>query len=145
MFKALFGKPKAPRDIDTLIRDIADHQKALDYEELFRVLPGLSLFMSLVEAPPDAIPRGIKTEVKAGWNLKARSVHLQGHDLFLLFTSSTHPKIGPHFAGITGRDALEMCNRAPVMGGLLLQSTGTGWVGLDRQKVLYLLSQLTKQ
>jgi len=144
MFKALFGKTKAPRDVNTLIRDIADHQKASDYEDLFRVFPDLSLFMSLVEAPPGAIPLGTKTKVKAGWNLQARSAHIQGRELFLLFTSHTHPKIGPHYAEITGRDALEMCSLAPTIGGLLLQSTGTGWVGLDRQKVLHLLSRLPK-
>lgn len=144
MFKNLFGRPKPPRDIDTLIMDIADHQKAMDYEELFRVIPGLRLFISLVNAPPVDVPRDVIIQVKADWGMQAKSVTIQGHDLFLLFTSPTHPQIGPHFAGITGQEALEMCMRAPSMGGLLLQSTGTGWVGLDRQKVTHLLSQLNK-
>lgn len=33
-----------------------------------------------------------------------------------------------------------MVERIPNIDGLLVQSTGTGWVGLDRQKVTHVLS-----
>lgn len=44
MLDRIFSRSQSPRDVDSLIRDIADHQRPDDYSEFFRLLPELQLF-----------------------------------------------------------------------------------------------------
>ena len=139
MFKKLFFKKK--RTIDSLIRDIADHQRPDDYSEFFRRLPTLQLFIPIVGPLPASIPSGERIVIRAGMEIKARTALVQDLECVLAFTSNDNPNLGNDYAGIEGREALQMVLRIPNMGGLLVQSTGTG-VALDRQKVSHVLSMI---
>ena len=140
IFNRLFNRSEAPRTIDALIRDIADHQRPEDYSEFLRLLPELQLFLPLAGPLPANIPRGEKFAVSAGTEILARTASIQGLECVLAFTSADHPNLGADYVGLDGREALQMVERLPKIGGLLVQSTGTGWVGLDRQKVTHILS-----
>lgn len=104
------------------------------------MLPELQLFLPLAGPLPASIPRGEKIVVSAGTEIRARTVSVQGLECVLVFTSADHPNLGSDYAGLDGREALQMVERIPNIDGLLVQSTGTGWVGLDRQKVTHVLS-----
>jgi hypothetical protein len=134
VLKNIFGRSKGRRGIDFLIRDIADHQRPEDYAEFFRLLPELQLFLPIVGSLPAGIPRGDPIVIQAGTEINVRTASVQGLECVLVFTSSDHPNLGADHAGIEGREALRMVMRMPMV-GLLVQSRGTGWVGLDREKV----------
>lgn len=140
IFDRFFSRSQSPRTVDALIRDIADNQRPEDYSEFFRLLPELQLFLPLAGPLPASIPRGEKIVVSAGTEIRARTVSVQGLECVLVFTSADHPNLGSDYAGLDGREALQMVERIPNIDGLLVQSTGTGWVGLDRQKVTHVLS-----
>ena len=140
IFDRFFNRSQSLRTVDALIRDIADHQRPEDYSEFFRLLPELQLFLPLAGPLPTSIPRGEKIVVSAGTEIRARTASIQGLECVLVFTSADHPNLGADYAGLDGREALQMVERIPNIGGLLVQSTGTGWVGLDRQKVTHVLS-----
>lgn len=140
MLDRIFSRSQSPRDVDSLIRDIADHQRPDDYSEFFRLLPELQLFLPLASPLPESIPQGESIVISAGTEIRARTASVQGLECVVVFTSADHPNLGNDYAGVDGREALRMVGRIPNIGGLLVQSTGTGWVGLDRQKVAHVLS-----
>ncbi len=128
------------RDPDTLIKDIADHQKEEDYSEFFQLLPSLRLFLPLTAPPPPDFPRGHKVQVPAESNINARTATVQGMECVLVFTSREHPNLGPDYIEMEGHDVLQMVLKVTSVDGLLVQSSGTGWVGLDKHQVSYMLS-----
>ena len=140
MFGNLFGKRSKARSLDDLIRDIADAQKPEDYAEFFKRLPQARLFMKLLGEVPATIPRGVKHQVRSGETVSARTATVQGLEVVVLFTSNTDARLGAQYAEIELQEALHMVERTPALGGLLVQSTGTGWVGMDRAKVSHLLA-----
>ena len=142
MLRNFFRKSRPARDADSLIKDIADHQKADDYSEFLTLLPNLRLFLPLVGPPPEDLPRGQKITVQDSTEIRARTVSMQGLEYVLVFTSRSNPKLGTDYAEIEGREALQMVLKSPGIDGLLVQSSGTGWVGLDRDKISDLLSNL---
>lgn len=135
---------RPPRDTDSLIKDIADHKKAKDYSEFLTLLPNLRLFLPLVGPLPEGIQRGQKITVQDGTEIKARTVSVKNLQLILVFTSATNPKLGADYAEIEGREALQMVLKSPGIDGLLVQSSGTAWVGIDRDKISDVLSNLPK-
>lgn len=128
------------RDLDTLIKDLADHQKEEDYAEFFQHLPGLRLFLPLTAPLPPGFPRGEKFQVPDGSNINARTATVQGMECVLVFTSRENPNLGPYYVEMEGHDVLQMVLKVDSVDGLLVQSSGTAWVGLDRQQVCYMLS-----
>ncbi len=122
------------------MRDIADHQRQEDYAEFFRLLPDLELFMSVVGPLPDNLSRGERIIIQPGTDIKVRTATLNGMEFLVAFTTSAHPNLGKDFAGVEGREALRMVTRSPNVGGLLVQSAGTGWVAFDRKKAADLLA-----
>jgi hypothetical protein len=141
MLRNLFKRPMPDRDVDTLIRDIADHQRAKDYSELFRVLPNLKLFLPLAGKLPTDLPRGGAFQVEAQHQLKAFTALVQGRTCVLVFTSRDNPNFGANYVEIIGDEVMHMVLKLSDVDGLLVQSTGTGWVGLDKQKISDLLSK----
>ena len=135
---------KSPRDIDSLIKDIADHKKTKDYSEFLALLPNLRLFMPLVGPLPEGIQHGQKITVRQGMELTARTASVKNLQLVLVFTSSSNPELGAEYAEIEGREALQMVLKSPGIDGLLVQSSGTGWVGVDRDTISDVLSSLPK-
>ena len=139
MLKYFFRKPKPSRDVDSLIKDIADHQRDKDYSELFTRLPTLRLFLPLAAPLPPDLPPGKALEVGPELTVQCRTTSVQGMDCVLTFTSATHPELGPHYAEIEGHEALAMVLKTSVS-GLLIQSSGTGWIGLDKKKIAHVLA-----
>lgn len=140
MFRNPFRKPRPARDPDTLIKELADHQKDEDYSEFFQLLPSLPLFLPLTAPLPSEFPRGQKIQVPEGANLTACTAIVQGMECVLVFTSRENPNLGPHYVEMEGRDVLQMVLKVASVDGLLVQSSGTGWVGLDKHQVSYVLS-----
>ncbi len=87
----IFSRSPSPRDVDSLIRDIADHQRPDDYSEFFRLLPELQLFLPLAGPLPESIPRGEKIVISAGTEIRARTASVQGLECVVVFTSADHP------------------------------------------------------
>jgi hypothetical protein len=135
---------KPVRNVDSLINDIADYEKAEDYSELLTLLPNLSLFLSLAEPLPEGIPLGQKIEVKHGMVIKLRTASVQSLKLLPVFTSSTNPKLAKAYGEIEGREVLQMVVKMPDIDGLLVQSSGTAWVIVKRDKISDVLSKLPK-
>lgn len=132
------------RDIDSLIKDIADHQKAEDYSEFLTLLPNLRLFLPLTGPMPEGVPLGQKITLPHDTEIKGRIVSVKDLKLILVFTSRTNPKLGDDYGEIDGRDALQIVLKSRGIDGLLVQSSGTAWVGVDRDKISDVLSKLPK-
>jgi len=140
VFGKLFARFSTRRDVDTLIKDIADHQRPEDYSEFLRLLPRLRLYLPLVGPLPPGLPSGERFQVGADMQLHTRTASIGGQELALAFTSRAHPDLGSEYAEMEGAEALRMTLRVPGIEGLLVQSTGTGWVGLDKEKISFVLS-----
>lgn len=132
---------KPVRDTDALIKDIADHKKTEDYSEFLTLLPKLTLFLSLQGPLPEGLPRGQKITLSE-MEIKARTASIQNLKLIVVFTSKSNPKLGADYAEIEGREVLQMVLKSPGIDGLLVQSSGTAWVGVDKDKISDLLSEL---
>ena len=141
MLKNFFRSSKPNRDINSLLHSIADHKRAEDYSEFFQLLPSLQLFLPLTTPLPNDLPRGEQFQVEAGVEIKAQTVSIKGLECVLVFTSENNPNLGDDYAGIEGREVLQMVLKLPNIDGLVVQSSGTGWVGLDKQKISYVLSR----
>jgi hypothetical protein len=127
--------PQPLRDIESLIRVLADHALPEDYSDFCRAIPGLRLFLPLVDAAPQSIPRGHQIQIPAGAQLRCRTVSIKGLEFVLAFTSITDARLGANFVEIDGQEALRMVRTMPTVEGLLVQGSGTGWVALDRRKI----------
>lgn len=53
--------------------------------------------------------------------------------LALFFTTKNDPRRGPKFAGIPLIKALEMAQGMPEVDGLMIQSSGDGWIAMDKK------------
>jgi hypothetical protein len=135
---------KPARDVDSLIKDIADNKNAKDYAEFLSLLPNLRLFLPLVGPLPEGFTRGQKITVQDGMEIKARTVSVQSLELILVFTSATNSKLGADYAEIEGREALQMVIKSRAIDGLLVQSSSTAWVAVERDKISDVLSTLPK-
>jgi len=140
MFGNLFRRTPPQRSIDDLIRDVADHQKLGDYSELLARLPALTLYLKVLGKLPDHIPREQLYKVKSEDQISISVVSVKDLALALFFTSPDDPRLEANYAAIDGREAARMTLRVPDIDGLVVQSRGTGWVGLDRAKLLRLAS-----
>ena len=139
MLHKLLARFTARRDIDALIKDIADHQRPEDYSEFLRLLPGLRLYLPLVGPLPPGLS-GKTFRVSADMSIQTRTASMGAREFALVFTSRAHPNLGSEYAEMEGSEVLRMTLRIPGIEGLLVQSTGTGWVGLDREKISFVLS-----
>ena len=135
IFDRIFGRSRVPRDVDSLIRDIADHQRQKDYSEFIHLLPGFRLFLPLAAPLPYGIPSGQEIIVRPEMKICMKTASVQGLECALAFTSASHPDLGSDYVGMDGREVLAVVDRLSGMDGLLVQSTGTAWVVLGRQNV----------
>jgi hypothetical protein len=138
----IFGKAKENRDINRLIHDIADHQRTADYRELLARLPKLTLYFPVSQAAAGNLPRGERIQVPSGSNIPLPAVTIDGRTHVLLYASKSDNRLDPGVAEIDGTEALRMVLRIPNSGGLVIQAEGTAWVGIERDKVAYVLQSV---
>lgn len=128
------------RDVNTLINEIADHNRQNDFLKLVNDLQTVRLFLPVVGSVPDHL-RGERITLKD--ELKFRTASVQGLECALAFTSSTDPRLGPERVMIDGLEAFQMVLQT-TLDGLLIQSTGTGWVIIQRQQIEQIFPQRSK-
>ena len=122
-------------DLDELVSQAASTQAWEDYERLFDALRGVELYFHVTVNNEDG-ENGIKRSPVSTPLVSAGP----GLDAVLLFTSRDNANLDKPYAGIVWERALEMLIGMPDADGLIIQSNGTGWVGLDRQGAQSLLS-----
>ena len=131
------------RDLDTLINDIADHNRENDFLELFSRLPTLHLFLSLVDPVPENLRTGERIRVQKG-HLKFHTASVQGLMCALSYTSSADPRLNPEqLAMIDGLEVLQMVLKT-TLDGLLIQSPGNRWLVIQRKQIEQILSPRSK-
>lgn len=130
------------RDLDTLINDLADHNREDDFLELVSNLPGLPMYFSLVSPFPENLPRG-KRIVIEDEHLECPTVSVQGLECALAFTSPTDPRLDTERLIIDGLEALWIVLKTN-LDGLLIQSSRTGWVVIQRKQIEQILSPQSK-
>ena len=131
------------RDLDTLITDIADHNRENDSLELFSRLPTLHLFLSLVDPLPEKFSHGERILLQ-NEHLKCHTASVQGLECALSFTSSADPRLNPErLVMIDGLEALQMVLKT-TLDGLLIQSPRNVWVVIQRKQIEQILSQRSK-
>jgi hypothetical protein len=113
--------------IDALIAEAARTNAPEDYGSLFSALAGTETFLNLEHELAGAV----STPVFAVGSCQ---------HAVLLFTSNDHPRLRRPFAGIVWERALEMTDRMPIADGLIVQSKGSAWVGLNKAKIRELLN-----
>lgn len=129
------------RDINDLIRDIADHQRPADHDELLRRAPSLMWYMPVTVGSDQTFQDRESVRVTDDMQMRARFATVQGRNFVVLYTSRNHPDLGSQCAGIEGREAMAMALKMDGIHGVLFQSTGTGWAGIDRSSIKQLLGR----
>jgi tetratricopeptide (TPR) repeat protein len=126
-----------PRDLDTLIRDMADRRNPDDHAELFARLRSQKLVFSIVGGGTDHRPRGVRID---GGGLQIPVATVEDMDVAVAYASGAHPDLGEERCEMEGEEALRMVLEIPNADGLLIQSTGTGWLVIPRKRISELLA-----
>ena len=129
------------RDLDTLINDIADHNREDDLLELVSSLPMLPLYFSVAGPLPENLPIGKRIALEE--HLECRTASVQGLECALAFTTPTDPRLNVERIIIDGLEALRMVLKTN-LDGLLIQSSRTGWVVIQRKQIEQILSPQPK-
>ena len=131
------------RELDTLINDIADHNRENDFLELLSRLPTFHLFLSLVDPVPENLRREEPIRIQ-NEHLKFHTASVQGLMCALSFTSPADPRLNPEqLAMIDGLEVLQMVLKT-TLDGLLIQSPGNRWVVIQRKQIEQILSPRSK-
>ena len=131
-------QPARGGDPDTLIKDIADHNREDDLLKLINELPRLPLYFPLAAPLPENMPHG-KHTVVAGEHIKCQTASVHGLECALAFTAPADPGLNPERIMIEGLEACRMVLQTN-LDGLLIQSLGTAWVIIDRKRIEHILS-----
>jgi hypothetical protein len=141
MFKNLFKKVKDERDIDQLIYDIAEYQRAKDYEILYKLVTETKFFCPVNPESVKNIPQGEKYTTKPDDKIKTYSVEMNGLKLIPFYTSNNDERLRNSYFEIEGIDALKMVLDSEGISGLLIQNKDNSWVDFDEQKIKWILSK----
>jgi hypothetical protein len=135
MFGGLFRK-RSSRSLDELIFEIAEHDRAADFDEFYARMQSHAFYMPLTA--PLSGPPGSKIAVGSG--VLTKYIVMRDMKLFVFFTTDNHPKLGRVFGGIEGSEALRMTLASPEIDGALFQNAEISWIGLDKQKCQHVLN-----
>jgi hypothetical protein len=130
------------RDLDTLINDIADHNREDDLLELLNNLSSLRLFFSVAGPVPENLPYGERIVIKDE-HIECRTASIQGLQCALAFTSPADPRLDTERFMTDGLEALRIVLKT-TLDGLLIQSSRTGWVIIQRKQIEQILSEQSK-
>ena len=129
--------------IDSLINNIADHNREDDFLELVSNLPILPLYFQMAGPVPENLPHG-KHIVLEPEHIEFSTAFVEGLECVFAFTSPADPRLGPErVAMMEGLEALQMVLKT-TLDGLLIQSQGTGWVVIQRWQIEQILSRRPK-
>lgn len=128
------------RNLDGLIAAAANTKADQDYEILFAALVGAELFFNISTATKSGSagtsgskPTPLSTPlVDVGHGLRAVA----------LYTAKENSNLKKPFGGVTWQKALEMVSRMPDADGVVLRSSGTAWVAIDKKRALMLSDAL---
>ncbi len=132
MFSKLFRKT---RSIDELIFDIAEHQRAADYDEFYTRMRTHDFYTPIEGAPPG--PSGMK--IRSDGSIRVPFVELEGAKMGLFYTDRGHPALGTTFGGMDGVEVLRHTVSSREIEGVVFQNAASSWIGLDKDKCRHLL------
>lgn len=119
------------RKVDELVSQAAASNVMEDYDRLFAALEGTELFFNVSTEQDGDKSAPVSTPlVTAGPGLSA----------VLFFTSRDNANLKKPYGGIVWEKALEMLVKMPQADGLIIQSGGKDWIGLDKEKAKSLLA-----
>jgi hypothetical protein len=127
-------------DIDQLIFNIAEHKRDKDYESFFKLIKGHSFFCLVDPASMVGIAKGSSYRVQATDAIRIQSANINGLKLIALFTSQSDKRLAKGFFEIEGLEALRMATRATGIFGVLFQNKDSSWVGLNLEKINWILA-----
>jgi hypothetical protein len=122
-------------DIHQLVTDIADHNRAADLEQLWRLLATRELFAPVRQSNVN-VASGTKHVVRPSDDVQLPIATLpNGMKFTPFFLEESDPRLGPHFVGLPAADAFRMVLKIPNINGLLLQSRTQSWVAVSREQI----------
>jgi hypothetical protein len=125
-----------PRDLDTLIRDMADRQDPDDQAELFARLRSMRLVFPYTADQADELARA----KREGGTVPIPSTTVYDREVAVSYASGAHPALGELRFELRAEEVMRMVLEMPGVDGLLIQSTGTGWLVISREKISKLLA-----
>jgi hypothetical protein len=141
LFSRFSLKPAAPRDVEDLIYEIAEHRRESDFQALYLQMRKREVFVPIVKSslPPGVAPGQTVTST-AEHPLSMRTV--SAPDGSALIPCATRPDaqlLRDGYAGMPWESFLEMVLKSGVeIYGALLQGQGS-WIAFDRQRVRQIL------
>ncbi len=141
MFKNFFKKAEDKRDIDQLIYDIAEYQRAKDFEILYKIMTATKFFCPVDAETVKNIPQGEKYVTNSDDQIKITQVEMNGLRFISFYTSNSAEGLRNSYLEIDGLDALEMTLKSEGISGLIIQNKENSWFGFDKQKIKSILSE----
>ncbi|HEX8284138.1 MAG TPA: hypothetical protein VF588_12320 [Pyrinomonadaceae bacterium] len=131
---------KAPRDLEQVIFDIAEHNRDEDLHLFYRLMSQREVYVPVDGAPlPAAAEPGVPYTTRPTDQLRARSVFMQGRgELLAAATQTSHPLLEGGHVGMPWLGFLEMAQKIPEAQGVLIQGR-TSWIALDQEHIAYVL------
>lgn len=130
--------------LDQLIYDIAEFRREEDLEEFCSRVSAEHFYLSLDQPLPASFPG---QQIVTGNELKPQTSYAEiaGKRFFMLFTSATHPDLGPTYVEIAGAEALRVTLESEDVHGALFQNSHESWVALDKEKIAHTIALAPQQ
>lgn len=103
----------------------------IDSEDLIGRFAWTEIFFTILSSDQELSPGPQTTTGPISMRISMANVP-EGR-LALFFTTKNDPRRGPKFAGIPLIKALEMAQGMPEVDGLMIQSSGDGWIAMDKK------------
>lgn len=120
------------KNLNQLIFDIAEHQRARDIEEIYKRLRHLDLFAPILGANFE-LEDGRKTLIEKGMDLRTPTTQIQGMAFAVFLVNKTDPRLGDNFIGMNAAEVFDMVEKTNHLAGFAFYNDRESFFGIARQ------------
>jgi len=125
-------------DIDSLIYDIAEYKKESDNQELYKIMIDYEFHFPISVESTEQIAHGSSITTNENTKISMPRHKLpNGMNMIGVYTRTSEMK--SEFAGITGKEALEMVLKCEDVEGLMVINKNDSWMGITKEGVKNIL------